>query len=105
MGILVHPEDFSKLGRNDHAPEEESRVPGTIIGRAFLGRTVRLEVKLGNGKQVNLALPNHQTPAGGLNPGRPVVLANGSCQASPSNARFGPQIMGPDDDAWATLEA
>ena len=80
-------------------------MPGTIIRHAFLGRTVRLEIQLWNGKQVSLALPNHQTPAGALHPGRPVVLANGSFQASPSSAGFGPQIMGSDGDVWATLEA
>ena len=109
LGILVSPEDFSKLAWNDHAPEEQGRVPGTIISHAFLGRTVRLEIQLGNGKQVNLALPNNhtqaQTQAGALNPGRPVILANGSFQAPPSSAGFGPQMMGPDGDACATLEA
>ena len=104
LGILVCPEDFSKLGWNDHILEEQGRVPGTIIGRAFLGRTVRLEVQLGNGKRVNLALPNHQTAAGTLHPGRPVVLANGSFLSSPPSAGIAPQIMGPDGDSYATLE-
>ena len=105
LGILVCPEDFSKVAWNDHAPEEQGRVPGSLISHVFLGRTVRLEVQLGNGKQVILALPNHQTPAGALNPGRPVMLANGSFQDPPSSARFGPQIVSPDGNAWATLEA
>jgi len=104
LGILVRPEDFSKLGWIDHATEQQGRVPGTIVSHAFLGRTVRLEVQLGNGKQVNLALSSQQTPAGALSPGRPVVLANGSFQAPHLSARFGPQIMGPEGDAWATLE-
>ena len=105
LGILVRSEDFSKLGWNDHTPEEQGRVPGIIISHAFLGRTVRLDVQLGNGKQVNLALPNHQIPAGELNLGRPVVLANGSFQASPSNAGFGPKSTGLDGEGWATVEA
>ena len=105
LGILVRPEDFSKLGWNDHATEEQGGLPGTLIGHAFLGHSVRLEVQLGNGKRVNLALPNHQTPAVGLNPGRPVVLANGSYQSPPSSARLGQQIMASDGDVWATLEA
>ena len=105
LGIFVRPEGFSKLGWNDQAPEEQALVPGTIISHAFLGRTVRPEVQLGNGKQVNLALPTHQAPDGALNPGRPVVLANGSFQAPHSSPRSGPQIMGSDGEVWATLEA
>jgi len=104
LGLLVCPEDFSKLAWNDHDPGDQGRVPGTIISHAFLGRIVRLEVQLRNGKQVSLALPNHQTRADALNSGRPVVLANGSFQAPSLSARFGPQIVGPDGDAWATLE-
>ena len=105
LDILVRPEDFSKLTWNDHGPEEQGRVPGTIISHGFLGRTVRLEVQLRNGKQVSLALPNIQTRSDSLNAGRPVVLANGSFQAPPFITRFGPQIVGPDGDAWAALEA
>ena len=103
-GIFVRPEDFSRLGWNDHALEVQGTVPGTIIDRTFLGRTVRLEVQLGNGRQVNLLLPSHQTPLGALKPGQPVIMADPTFQAHTGSARFGPQITGQDGDAWAVLE-
>ena len=109
LGIALRPEDFSKLPLNDHvndhAPQEQCRVAGTIISHAFLGHTVRLEVELVNGNQVHLALSNHHTPAGVLNPGRPVVLANGSFQAPDWIAPLGSESLVLDGDAWATLEA
>ena len=105
LGLLVRPEDFSKLAWYDRDPEDKGSVPGTIISHAFLGRSVRLEVQLRDGKLVSLALPNHQARAGALNPGRPVVLANGSFRAPSASAPFGLQIPGPDGDAWATLES
>ena len=104
LGIMVRPEDFPKLGRNDNRPNGLDRLPGTIVSHEFLGRTVLLEVQLGTGMQVNLALPNYQNSAGVLNPGRPVLLANGSFQAPPSSPRIGEQNIGPDGDAWANHE-
>ena len=104
LGMVVRPEDSPKLEWNDHGPNGLGRLPGTIISHAFLGRTVRLEVQLGNGKQVSLALPNRQTPAGALNPGQPVVLTNGSFQDPLESPLLGLQMMGPDSDAWASLE-
>lgn len=101
LGLLVRPEDFAKLALNDHGSEDRSGVPGTLISHAFLGRTVRLEVKLRNGNQVSLTLPNNHNRTGALSPGQPVVLANGSFQAP---AHFGPQIVSEDGDAWENPE-
>ena len=100
LGLLVRPEDFAKLALNDHGSEDSGSVPGTLISHTFLGRTVRLEVKLRNGNQVRLTLPNDRNQAGGLNPGRSVVLANGSVQAPSPIAHLGPQIAGADGDGW-----
>ena len=104
LGIMVRPEDFPKLAWNGPATEERGRVAGSIVSHAFLGHTVWLEVQMRNGTQVNLALPNTQTPALALNPGRPVVVANGFFQAPSPDAGLEPQIGGSDGDAWGSVE-
>jgi len=44
-----------------------------------IGRTVRLEVQLRNGKLITVALPKHDALAKNLSPGKLVTLAIGSC--------------------------
>ena len=85
--ILVRPEDILLHPHpNGHGPEEGTLL-GTVKSYVFLGRTVRLEVQLRNGRLITVAVPKHQAVAGDLAPGRPVALTIGSCQVFPS---YGP---------------
>jgi sulfate transport system ATP-binding protein len=83
--IMVRPEDFAVLPWDDQHPLEAGKITGTIVSHAFLGRTVRLEVQLKNGKPITVALPKHQALVSNLTPGGPVVLSIGSFQVFPSS--------------------
>ena len=73
--ILVRPEDISVCPWDNGKVPEEGKILGTIVRHVFLGRTIRLEVQLGNGKLITVALPKQEALANDLNPGRSVVLA------------------------------
>ncbi len=78
-GISICPWDNGR-------PIEKGKILATIVSYVFLGRTVRLEVQLSNGKLVTVALPKHEALANDLTPGRSVVLAIGSFQVFSSYA-------------------
>ncbi len=82
--VMVRSEDISVQPWDNGRPLEESKVLGTIAGHIFLGRTVRLEVKLRNGQLITVALPKHEALANNLYPGRPVVLGMDSCHVFPN---------------------
>ena len=81
--ILVRPEDISIYPWNNGHSLEEGKILGTIISYVFLGRTVRLEVRLQNGRLITVALPKHEALANDLSPGKSVVLTIGSFQVFP----------------------
>ena len=72
--IMVRPEDIAIHPRNGVRPLENGHILGTVASYAFLGRTVRLEVRLGNGRLVTVAVPKHQAMQHSLGPGIPVSL-------------------------------
>ena len=84
--ILVRPEDISVYPWDNGRPLEEGKIPGTVVSYVFLGRTVRLEVQLKNGKLITVALPKQEAITHDLSPGRSVVLAIGSFQVFPLQA-------------------
>lgn len=81
--VMVRPEDIKVHPHDDGRPAQSGRIPGTIVGLAFLGRTVRLEVRLKNDRVVTVALPKNESLAKNLSPGRSVTLAMDSCQVFP----------------------
>lgn len=83
LNIMVRPEDISISPWDNGRPLEEGTIVGTIVGDAFLGRTVRLEVQLRNGTLITVALPKHEAIAKHLDPGRSVALALSSCHIFP----------------------
>ena len=83
LEILVRPEDISIYPWDNGRPLEEGKILGTIVSYVFLGRTVRLEVQLRNGKLITVALPKHEALANDLTPGRSVILSIGSFQVFP----------------------
>ena len=82
--ILVRPEDISIYPWDNGQPLENGKILGTIVSYIFLGRTVRLEVQLRNGKLITVALPKHEARDNDLTPGRSVVLKIGSFRVFPS---------------------
>ena len=78
--VMVRPEDISIRPWDNGRMLEEGRVLGTIVGSAFLGRTVRLEVQMKNERLVTVALPKHEALANNLSPGRTVALSMNTCQ-------------------------
>ena len=82
--IMVRPEDIAIFPWDNGQPLEEGKILGTIVSYVFLGRTVRLEVQLKNGRLVTVALPKHEALANNLIIGRSVVIAIGSFQVFPS---------------------
>lgn len=54
LAVIVRPEDIAIDSQPCESAPEAGKIAGTIISYAFLGRTVRLEVQLGNGKVVNI---------------------------------------------------
>lgn len=81
--ILVRPEDISIYPWDNWHPPEEGKILGTIVGYAFLGRTVRLEVQLRNGKLITVARPKREALSKNLDLGRTVALVLNSCQTFP----------------------
>jgi ABC-type Fe3+/spermidine/putrescine transport system ATPase subunit len=81
--ILVRPEDMSIQPWDNHQSLEAGKILGTIVSYAFLGRTIRLEIQLKNGKLVTVAIPKHQALLNDLHPGRSVILSIGSFQIFP----------------------
>lgn len=82
--IMIRPEDIAIHSWNNGRPLPDRHVLGTIVNSAFLGHTVRFEVRLKkNGDLVTVSLPKHEAFASDLNPGREVSLALGDCQVFP----------------------
>ena len=81
--VMVRPEDIAVQPHDEGRPAQSGRIAGTIVGSAFLGRTVRLEVRLNHGRLVTVALPKRETEAKNLWPGSSVTLALDSCQIFP----------------------
>ena len=82
--ILVRPEDISVYPWDNGKPLDGGKILGAIVSYVFLGRTVRLEVQLRNGKLITVALPKHEALSNDLNPGRSVVISIGSFQVFPA---------------------
>ena len=82
--ILVRPEDISIYPWDNGQPLDRGKIAGTIVSYVFLGRTVRLEVQLKNGKLITVALPKNEALTNDLNPGKSVVLTIGPFQIFPS---------------------
>ena len=85
LEVMVRPEDISIYPRNWGQPLENGQIPGTVASYTFLGRTVRLEVELKNGRLVTVAVPKHEALSSGLEPGSSVALTMGSCQVFQQN--------------------
>ena len=77
--IMVRPEDISIYRRNGGLMVN-GEIPGTVARYTFLGRTVRLEVQLNNGRLVTVAVPKREALANSLELGTPVALTLDSCQ-------------------------
>ena len=82
--VMVRPEDISVSPWPNGNPPEKDQMLGTIVGQVFLGRTVRLDVRLEGGSVVTVALPKHEAFAGGLTPDKTVALGVESSQVFPS---------------------
>ena len=82
--IMVRPEDISIYPRNG-GPLANGQIPGTVASQTFLGRTVRLEVQLNNGRLVTVAVPKREAFTNGLEPGTPVTMTLDSCQVFARN--------------------
>ena len=82
--VMVRPEDISVSPWRNGNPPEKDQMLGTIVGQVFLGRTVRLDVRLEGGSVVTVALPKHEAFAGGLTPDKTVALGVESSQVFPS---------------------
>ena len=72
--VMIRPEDISVLPRRNGTTPGKDELSGTVVGHVFLGRTVRLEVRLGGGKVVPVAMPKHEALDHGLTPGTSVGL-------------------------------
>ena len=83
LEVLARPEDISIDSWDSKEPLGEYKLAGTILDYAFLGRTVWLEVQLGNGRLITVALPKRDALAKNLSPGKLVTLAMGPCQIFP----------------------
>ena len=83
VDILVRPEDIAVHPWDAARVPSKGRIVGTVAGLAFLGRTVRLEIKLKNDRVVTVALPKHETLAKNLSAGASVTLALDSSQVFP----------------------
>ena len=82
--IMVRPEDISIYPQNNNHPLEEGKLLGTIVSSAFLGRTIRFEVRLKSGKLITVALPKNEALTNNLDSGREVTIAFGRYQVFPS---------------------
>jgi sulfate transport system ATP-binding protein len=103
--ILLGLEDFSLLSRDNDQQPVRGSIPGTVVSQSFLGFVVRVELELGNGRPVTLALPRHQAPPNGFSLGSPVALSLGSPPVlpSPSDEASGPD--GSQHELGAVIEA
>jgi ABC-type Fe3+/spermidine/putrescine transport system ATPase subunit len=84
--ILLGPEDFSLVARDNRQGPQGGNISGTVVSQSFLGFVVRVELELGNGRPVTLALPKNRLPVNGFSLGSPVSLALGSLPVLPSQA-------------------
>ena len=84
VNVMVRPEDIAVNPRDTALGPDEGKIVGTIVGFVFLGRTVRLEVQLKNGRIVTVALPKNETLSKNLSRGRSVTLTLDSCRVFPA---------------------
>lgn len=82
--VLSRPRAFSIQSWGKEQQLEEDEITGAIVSNVFLGRTVRVEVQLRNGRPVPVALPKNRAVANNLNAGRSIALSNGSFPVLPS---------------------
>ena len=83
--VMVRPEDISINPMSDGRRPENGHIPGTVASYTFLGRTVRMEVRLRDDTLVTVAVPKHHAFSNGLEPGTSVALTMESCQVFPLN--------------------
>ena len=83
LDVMVSPEDISVSPHDNGRPLEDGRVPGTVVGYAFLGRMVRLEVQLTRGGMMTVAVPKQAALADDLSPGKSVAISVGPCRLFP----------------------
>ena len=84
-GISVHPTESPEWIGNGH-------ISGTVVSYTFLGRTVRLQVRLKDDRLITVAVPKHQALSNRLDPGRSVALSLESSRGLPRNGNnVGPQ--------------
>ena len=88
-GISIRPTEGSEWVGNGH-------VPGTVVSYTFLGRTVRLQVRLKDDRLITVAVPEHQASSNRLDPGRSVALSTESSQVFPRNGNH----VGPQTDTY-----
>ena len=86
LEIMVRPEDISVHAWEGGRPAEEGMLFGKVVSSAFLGRTVRLEVQLREGRLVTVAIPKQEAVAQELEPGRTVSLGLGPFQVFPTRS-------------------
>ena len=86
--VMVRPEDIAVFSSSGIANSQYSTIPGNIVNRSFLGRTVRMEVKLGGGQLVTVAMPKHEAVSSQLDLGDAVSLEVRSCQVFPCTTGF-----------------
>ena len=92
--IMVRPEDITIYPKNGDRSKSRGQIPGTVASFTFLGRTVRLEVQLRDGRLVTVAVPKHEALANVLEPGTSVTLTVDACQVFALNgAGLGPAQM------------
>jgi len=87
VDIMVRPEDITVLPRNGYQQLQNGQIPGTVASYTFLGRTVRLEVQLNEGRLVTVAVPKNEALANRLEPGTPVALTMDPCQLLPLKSK------------------
>ena len=95
VAVMMRPEDIAIFPTNGTGAPGRGHIPGTIASFTFLGRTVRLEVRLRSGRLVTVAVPKHEALGEILAPGKSVGLttnryqvfgANGACLDSNEEA-------------------
>ena len=81
--VMIRPEDTSITPWENGNQPKGGGLSGSIASYAFLGRTVRLEIRLKSGKLITVALPKQEAIAKGLSMGKSVSLSVDSCQVFP----------------------
>ncbi len=83
--VRLRPEDVV-CSYNGHGLDGEGQFLGAIVNQVFLGRTVRMEVKLKGGGQVTVALPKRDAMANEFRLGGEVEVSLEAFRVFPSYA-------------------